>query len=179
MINTHNSFPHYVPYNQYNASCVKMLNPIKRSNPNAILHIPGPLTDIDANLVHLLVLFVEYIPLQLQVLELFVLLLILISKDIGEPRRPFGELPQHLVVIFMCFLVQFFEVELQLALHFLLLVDASLEMVDGRLHRKWGTSMLSTCSLTVVVTPSLSLLRVPVRLMAKSKFPVEFMDIYL
>jgi hypothetical protein len=79
----------------------------------------------------------------------------------------------------MCFLVQFFEVELQLALRFLLLVDASLEMVDGRLHRKWGTSMLSTCSLTVVVTPSLSLLRVPVRLMAKSKFPVEFMDIYL
>ena len=124
-------------------------------------------------------LFIEYIPLQLQVLELFILFLILISKDIGQPRRPLCELPQHLVVIFMCFLVQFFEVELQLALHFLLLVDASLEMVDGRLHRKWGTSMLSTCSLTVVVTPSLSLLRVPVRLMAKSKFPVEFMDIYL
>jgi hypothetical protein len=125
------------------------------------------------------VLFIEYIPLQFQILELFVLFLILISKDIGQSRGPFGELPQHLVVIFMCFLVQFFEVELQLALHFLLLVDASLEMVDGRLHRKWGTSMLSTCSLTVVVTPSLSLLRVPVRLMAKSKFPVEFMDIYL
>ena len=52
-------------------------------------------------------------------------------------------------------------------------------MVDGRLDGKGGTSMLSTCYLTVVVTPSFSLLRVPVRLIAKSKLPEEFIVIFI
>ena len=52
-------------------------------------------------------------------------------------------------------------------------------MVDRRLDGKGRTSMLSTCSLTVVVTPSFSLLRVPVRLIAKSKFPEEFILIFI
>jgi hypothetical protein len=122
------------------------------------------LSNIDANLVHLLVFLSEDAALQFQILKLLALLLILIAEDVGEDGRLISKLPQHLVVILVRLLVQLLQVQLQLALQLLLLVDAPLEVVDRRLNRKESTSMLSTCSLTVVVTPSFSLLSAPVRL---------------
>lgn len=71
--------------------------------------------------------------LQLEVLKLLALLVILIAEDISQRCRFLRELPQHLVVIFMRLLVQLLQVELEFPLELALLVDASLEVIDGRL----------------------------------------------
>jgi hypothetical protein len=115
------------------------------------------------------VLLVQDVALQFQILKFLILLLILILEDVGQLRGFVCKLPKHLVVILMSPLVQFFELKLQFALQFLLLVDAAFEVLDGCLSERGSTSMFSTCYLTVVVTPNFSDVRVPVRLMVKSK----------
>jgi hypothetical protein len=60
--------------------------------------------------------------------------------------------------------VELFELDLKLALSFFLKVGCPFEGIESYLGEEIGTSMFSTCSLTVVVMPSLSQARDPVRL---------------
>lgn len=139
------------------------------SDSHSALHFAGPAAQLPIDLVHLGVFLGQDAALQFQILKLLVLLLVLVAEDVRELRCLFGDFGQQFLVVAVRAVVELLQLQLQLRLQLLLLVDTSFEVVDGRLRGVVGTSMPSTCSLTVVVTPSLSLLSVPVRFMVNSK----------
>jgi hypothetical protein len=56
--------------------------------------------------------FRQYIPLQLQILKLFILLLVFVLEYIGQLSRFIGKLVKHFIIVFMRLLVEFLELDL-------------------------------------------------------------------
>jgi hypothetical protein len=105
------------------------------------------------------VLIVQGLVLQFQVFELFILCVAIALEDIGQVVDPFGDFLVEFLELGLGAFLQFLQLHLQFALLFALGLQRLLEVVDGDLNGCGGTSMSSTCSLTVVVRPSLPSVR--------------------
>lgn len=93
--------------------------------------------------------------LKLQILELFVLGIAIIFEDFSQIVHTFANLLMKLLELSLSTLLQLLQLHLKLALLLTLSFKRFLEVIDGYLYKLPLTSISSTCSLTVVVKPSL------------------------
>jgi hypothetical protein len=92
--------------------------------------------------------------LQFQILKLLILGVAIALEDVSEVVDAFGDLLMQFLELGFGALLQLLQLHLQLALLLALRLQRLLEVVDRHLPRANSTSMSSTCSFTVVVSPS-------------------------
>lgn len=97
----------------------------------------------------------ESLILQFQILKFFVLVIAVALKQLSEVVDPLTYLLMQFLKLGLGALLQLFQLHLKLALLLALVLQRFLEVFHSDLHLFSPTSMSQTCSLTVVVKPSL------------------------
>lgn len=125
------------------------------SDSNVVFGFFGAAHDIVDHFVEAVVLVVQGLVLEFEVFELFVLVIAVALEQLREVVDSLTYLLMQFLKLGLGTLLQLLQLHLKLALLLSLVLQRFLEVVHRHLNHRQHTSMSSTCSLTVVVKPSL------------------------